>query len=367
MNRLLRRLGGALLVASAGCAPDAQAPPVIARRLEARGASAAPLPELIVATPRTRFVSGPDRHVVAIPRARLPLRIAPEAPGDGGLVTASAVGGISLTARVPREELGVLVCEAGLVGDHLYAGVGNLLVLGPRISETTFRVRGDVVLRSDEPADKPAFLRVRRVAIDGAIDARRLCARVPPPRHAGTADDPQIALMPGDLDEEDFPSSMAWVDLPGTSAKPLLARPSGDVLVPLRTEADHVPTFGREGTFHRVAVGSGPYAVGWVDGATPAAPPTLGVVGGLLGGEMAPRPGPSSLYRRDLAKLPLRPVLAGTRVDLGGATATLTRPGYARVSRSSGTRSWVNAAVDDDVLVAGWVETSALGAPVDAR
>lgn len=43
------------------------------------------------------------------------------------------------------------------------------------------------------------------------------------------------------------------------------------------------------------------------------------------------------------------------------AEAVLVKPGYGRVGAVEGAYSYLTAAVDEDVLVQGWVETSKLG------
>ena len=182
--RTLRRAVLALLVSSpAGCGAGR---PAEEAALAPRAPARERLPAFVVTTPRTRLVGGADRKTVAIPKARVPLRIVEDGAAPPGLVAVAIDGGIALTALASRDELGVLVCEGGPVGAHLYAGDRNLIVLGGARPGGRFAVRGDVVLPGFARVGETAFARTfvdaavdDDVLVSGWIDTAALGAKLP--------------------------------------------------------------------------------------------------------------------------------------------------------------------------------------------
>ncbi len=87
----------------------------------------------------------------------------------------------------------------------------------------------------------------------------------------------------------------------------------------------------------------------------------IGVLGGLIG-EMVKAKPPWSLRTKKLRPLPLHPLPAGTPVQQFGVVhARLLKPGFARVISRQDGWIYVAAAVDDDVMVEGWIKPESLG------
>lgn len=132
----------AVFAVLAGCAASPRPPPaVVASTLVAE---LPPLPPYIVASAHTVLRLPEDPTVrLAFPRFKLPLRIRPEARG----LVAEVDGAIRVSGIAKLEELGVVMCEAGPVGSHFYAGNGNLLTLRSGVRGGRVRVAGLVNLR----------------------------------------------------------------------------------------------------------------------------------------------------------------------------------------------------------------------------
>jgi hypothetical protein len=324
-------------------------------------------PALVVAAPRVALTTaGPQRVRLATPRARLPLRVV-EARANGDLVIA-ITGGIEIQGVGPLDTLGVLVCEPGPVSERLYAGTSNLLRLRSALTGGRLKVSGEVTLREREPDEKvPFFLQSRVLTLEGEIDEKRLCT-TPPQRKRPK--EPVLVRTMGEVYDDDFPDDTRQVDVKKGEPLTLLARPGG---TPLYTRpASHwgysLVRLRTEAGWDLVAAGSGPYLVGWIS-TRPSrevfGPGGLGLVGGLVGRDQ--RIGPRSLHTPTLEKLPLHSLPAGTTLrQLGVVHARLTKPGFARVGSLRDGWRYVVAAVDDDVVVEGWVDPRQLGPEVQA-
>jgi hypothetical protein len=321
------------------------------------------LPALVVTTPRTTVVAaqGSNTERVAKPTRRLPVTVR-EQHGDSMLVEIS--GPIDVVGTVPLAELGVLVCEPHAIGEHFYAAKENLLYLRSGLENGRVKVHGEVTARVDGYMSPKQQL--AKLSFDSDVDAQRLCTAMPPPRHAGTEEDPTIAVLVGSVNREDFPEPTALVDLKGESPLPLLSTPGG---APLLTFAagdwrHSLVHMRREGDWDLVAAGSGPYVLGWIPARSEPRRQQGGFVGGVLA-DFTTRPGPMALRTKALLKLPLHTIRAGTQVSHFDAVyARFNQEGLARVAARQERWAYVVAAVDDDLTVEGWVATEQLGEQV---
>lgn len=322
------------------------------------------LPPLVVAAPgATLHAPGHSDVVLARPRTGLPLTV-DEVSEDGREVRVRIAGPLEVRGVVRRDALGVVVCEAGPVGERLYAGAHNLLLLRSGEVDGGVKVAGTAVVRVREHApDVPHGSQFQRLTYEGTIATSRLCATPPPKRHAGTKDDPVRAHPLGEVDIEDFPPGTPLVPVRGDAALTLLAAPGG---APVFTRAAsrwsyELALLRREGAFCLVAAGSGPYVLGWVPAEALGEPRPAQTHGGLaaIGGVLR---SPGALHARKLAALPLHTLAAGTELRAFGVVhARFTRDGLARVVAKKDGAAYVVAAVDDDVTVEGWLDEGRLG------
>ena len=328
-----------------------------ARMSSATPTVAAELPPLLVTTPSSLLMaSGPTRVALAHPRARLPIEVRTV---PGGALVATIHGGIEVTGELENNEVGVLVCTPGDVGDHDYAGANNLLTLRSTIEGGRVKVRGTAVV--DE--------RVSRT-FDGDLEVSRLCATVPPRRHTGASGDPFVAHPSGEVDEEDFPHGTPILDVAAHVHLSLRDAPNGAELSPIDGGEYGLVVMkleSREG-WDRIALGGGPYVTGWIAAKTPGVTirtdtDLLAMLGELAGDK---RPGPMSLRAKVLLKYPLHELAQGTEIRQFGVTrARLTKPGFARVGALRDGWRYVFVAVDDDVMVEGWIDPARVGAKLE--
>lgn len=338
-------------------------------RVEAPRSSASALPPFVVATRRTVLRAPDDRSLrLATPRATLPLRVR-ELRGREAWVELG--GGLEVTGVVTLETLGVRVCEAGPLDDRWYLGNGNTLELRSTVHDGAVRVAGTVTVRAKAHQDKmPLAEQFRAMTFEGTVPVARLCSAQPPKRHAGTADDPEVSTPWGEPNIEDFPSDARVVELDKETPHAILDAPNGAPLHTLPAEpwSKLVIRVRREGSWNLVAVGGGPYLLGWVPSRTPegddarSRADVFGVGGLGLRGAFDGRV-PLALNGRRFRGWAIHRLGAGTVLQqLGKPRARLTRDGFARVSpKTSGARSFVVAAVDDDATAEGWIETAKLG------
>lgn len=351
----------ALALASTACATrvDVPRPPAPAP---------APLPPFVVAGERAPLtLADHPKVVVARPRPGLPLRVGRMADGRPWAVIDGAV---QVAGVVAQDDLAVVVCAPGPVVGPFYAGNDTRLALRSGVEGGRVRVAGRVAVRARPfDAKQPGSDEFRHLDFTADLPVERLCAGPQPKRHAGTAADPDIARGYGEPDEEDFPKGTRVADVPKGTPLTVLDRPGGAPLHTLPAEpwGFSVVWLGREGAWDRVAIGGGPYLVGYT---TPIEPrdETYGVGGlGLLGAMVDL--GPFALHTSRLARAPLHHVPAGTSVVVYGVErARLLKPGFARVT--GGPREGfvhVVAAVDDGVTVEGWVPQGAIGPRVEEK
>ena len=366
-----------IAVSVVGCGPASRQSPITAAPPTPPPVAPAPvsdsargLPSLVVATSSTVVMAeGASPTRFATPRPGLPLLVRGEG-SDGRDVIVQITGGIELAGLVARNTLGVLVCEAGPLGDRYYAGAGNLLTLRSPVSGGRVRVAGEVVLPGEASAtNTPRAKGERHLSFEASIEESRLCRAPPGPRHAGTMDDPDVLHAFGEVDEDDFPRGTPIIDVGEGTAITLLAEPGGAPLYthPANQAGYALVVVRRQGSWMLVAAGGGPYVLGWI-AARPERPPGpmggLGLVGNLVGPKW-----PAALGSRELLRMRVHRLEAGTEVrSSGDARARLTRAGFARVTATTPDRVHVVAAVDDDVLVEGWISPGRLGPKVkDAR
>lgn len=355
-----------------GCAEPAtlQTPPMSMAVVPPPVIAPQTFPDLVVASPGTEILAtGPQQVLLARPRSRLPLKITRTRPD--GWVQVTLEGGIEVSGLVSLDSLGVMVCEAGPISDRLYAGHSNLLQLRSPVTAGRVKVAGVVILRERAYAkDLPFSRQFRRLALKGEIETRRLCRSTPPPKHAGTKADPTIIRALGEVYEDDFPSTMTFVTVEREVALTLHDRPGGTSIYtrPADSWGYTLARLRRKGGWDLVAAGSGPYVVGWTPTRPERKPSKASKVFGLLGGLMGTTVGPWLLNSKKLRGLPLHALAAGTEIQqFGQAQARLTRPGFARASTLKDGWRYVSAAVDEDVVVHGWVEQRALGPEVKAE
>jgi hypothetical protein len=112
-------------------------------------------------------------------------------------------------------------------------------------------------------------------------------------------------------------------------------------------------------------MGDGPYLLGWTLSLPEQKQPrSTFAVAGLVSKDIAA--GPIHLHSKKLQKLPLHALVAGTEIlHFGVVHAVLRKPGYARVLKQHDNLAYVYAAVDDDVVVEGWVAQAKLGLELD--
>ncbi len=324
------------------------------------------LPRLVVSQRDTVLRSGhPQRVRLGKPRSGLPLEIV-RSSIDGQEVLVRVHGGIELTGVVKRDELAVLVCQPGLLGTRGYVGKGNAVSLRSRVQDGQVQVSAQVVIAEREHVPGKAYhLQFQQRSLAGSVSVDRLCTQVPGPRHAGTDADPHLARADGEIDDEDFPPGTAIIDMPKDVTLTLLDRPGGAEIHtrPAGRWGYELARLQHQGEWDLVALGGGPYLVGW----TRARPVRskeltggLGMIGGILGGSA--QNGPFALHIGALAKLPLHSLPEGTVIQqFGEPIARLTKPGFGRVGVLRDGWVYVVAAVDNDVVVEGWINPAALG------
>ena len=336
---------------------------------------AAELPPLLVTTASSRLMApGPKPVTLAYPRARLPISVRTT---PGGALVATIHGGIEVTGELEDNELGVLVCTPGDVGERYYVGAGNLLTLRSAIDAGRVKVRGTAVV--DHRAIGPTTFAGAPVSrahldvswtFDGDLEVSRLCTTPPPPRHTGTNADPFVAHATGEIDEEDFLRGTPVVDVGSHVRVSLRDAPNGAEL----TQIDGgefglvvMKLASRDG-WDRIAFGGGPYVTGWIASKTPGVTTrtdsdVLAMLGDLAADK---RPGPISLRAKVLVQYPLHELPQGAEIRQFGETrARLTKPGFARVGALRGDWRYVWVAVDDDVMVEGWIDPARVGAKLE--
>jgi hypothetical protein len=365
MHRTRPLLPWLVLLATSACGG-----PYVVQARGMRPALADPLPALVMTTQGLVLRStGSERLRVALPTSRLPLEIL-RLSDDGTEAIVHLRGGIAVTAVARRDDLGVLVCQPGPLTERVYAGAGNLLTLRSGIQAGAVHVHATVLLPTREPEPGLAWRdQFQRQGVDAQLAVDRLCPAKPMPRHAGTAADPHIGHVQGEVDTEDFPKGTPVIDFPKDVTLTLLDRPGDGAVVytrPATRWGFEVVRLRHEGDWDLVAVGDGPYLTGWL----PARPPRaeepvggLGILGALSG---SAGNGPWSLHTTALAKLPLHHLPAGTVIQqMGIPFARLDKPGFARVGTLKNGWVYVTAAVDSDVVVEGWLRPEQVGAKVE--
>lgn len=326
------------------------------------------MPSLVVATGKTVIHSSSHKRVrFAHPRWRLPLTVTAMRPGGDVMVKIS--GGMEVYGLVALKDLGVLVCKPAPMGERYYAGDHNMLGVRSVVKDGRLMVGGEIQIRvKDYGKDVPYAQQFSRVPLEGAIGVENLCRVIPPKKHAGTNKDPYIVRSPGETHLDDFPSGTPEVSIKKEETLTLHASPGGQVIHtrgPSRWGYSLVRVGRRDG-WDQVAVGGGPYLLGWIP-SRPDREPVTGGIGGLLG-TMGKMKGPASLHTRALKAKPLHRLPAGTPVQQFGVVhARLIKAGYARVITHQDGWVYVNAAVDDDVMVEGWVRPANLGAKVESH
>lgn len=352
----MRRSGAFVVLASIalGCTretPAQTATTTSATTAVSTGAPPEGLPSLVVATRKTTVMTGGEKRIpFARPRAALPVTVR-ESSTDGRELLIHIGGGIELDGVIAPDDLGVLVCDAGPIGDHFYAGHENLVSLRSTITDGRVHIGGDVLTRVQPHDPNASFTQqFQTTPFEGDIAASRLCTQ-PPQKRA-------VSHVLGEIDTGDFPSGTQVVDIERGAPLSLLAAPGG---APVYTRpADpwgySLAVVRHEGAWDYVAAGNGPYILGWV----PArAPRPAALQGGLAS---APPIGPASLQHTRYARMPLHELADGTEVQqFGIVRARLKKPGFARVSSAHEGWQYVVAAVDDDVVVEGWIDPTRLG------
>jgi len=324
------------------------------------------MPSLVVSTGKTvlRTSSG-KRLPFANPRWRLPLTlVSMRSPTE---VMVKITGAMEVYGLAALKELGVLVCKPGPMGSGFYAGDHNMLQLRSSVKDGQLTVGGAVRIRvHDHNAGVPYPKQFRVVPFEAPIRADRLCKAIPPRKHAGTGKDPHVVRQPGQIHRDDFPSGTAEVEVKKGETLTLRASPGGEVVhTRAPSKWDYaLMRIGQHSGWDQVAVGGGPYLLGWMPTRPEYKPERFGI-GGLLG-TMGKRKGPASLHTRKLKALPLHRLPAGaTLQQFGVVHARLLEPGYARVITRQDKWIYVAAAVDADVKVEGWIEPSSLGEKVE--
>lgn len=321
------------------------------------------LPQYVVAASNTILRLPEDPKVrLAFPRSELPLRVRETAKG----LVADIDGAVRVSGIVKLNELGVVVCEPGLIDSHFYAGNANLLTLRSEVRDGRVRVAGVVTVpaKSYSTPHTKQFRQMRQMPFESELDAARLCTGPLPKRHAGTAEDPQIYYGVSSPDLEDFPAGTQMVEIEKDTPLQLLDAPGGNTVhsFPAEQWGFSLVRLRTEGAWDLVAAGGGPYLVGWIPTRSPK---ERGIgVGGLIGGRSGKwAEVPFALMDQKHRALPLYELPADTVVQqFGVPRARLKKSGYGRVvGVPQGSWSYVIAAVDEDVTVEGWVETAKLG------
>lgn len=365
----MRPFALALAVSLLACSTTPPAPP-LARDSTVVTAPAPSFPRHVL-TAHGASLFLPEKPSVRIARAgyKRPVRIL-ETRGEQVVVVME--GAVEVRGVTPLALLVVEVCEPGPLGERFFAGNDNLLTLRGEMREGRVPVAGEVPVRSQRyAANVPFREQFERVPFEAEIDVRRLCDAPQPPRHAGTEADPHRGTGYGEPDIEDFaPGAASYVDIEPEVPLALLDAPGGATLrtlppsewgyslVRLRGESGH----------DQVAVGGGPYLLGWIPSRPVREPREGGEMFGLVGGlASAGQPGPHALHVESLKALPLHALPAGTTLQSDGhAHSRFVAPGWGRVHRTQGRWSLLTAAVDEDVVLYGWVETAKLGPAVEA-
>lgn len=360
MVRMGRLVGLSLLVA---CAPY---PQYLTVRDPTMVAAQSPLPALLLTHRQTLLWDRPSGGSVAPVRlARLgnrqPLRIVERV--GAGYVRVALTGGVEVTGLARLQDLAVMVCVPGPLTADRYAGAGNLLRLSGAMSDDAVGV-ADTALVPVRPVDATTRYGQQwaRLPVVGEIARSRLCDAVPKPRHAGTDADPFVGHISGEADVAEFAPGAAEVDIAADVTLTLLDAPGGQ---PLLTRAAEpygfvVVRVDQRGAWDQVAMGDGPYLLGWMPSRPPRQPSQggLAMIGGLLAGGSDV---PYSLLAKELLKQPLRALPAGTIIQqYGRAFATLKRDGWAREGDLQDGWRYVHAAVDGEVMVEGWVRPDVL-------
>ncbi len=331
------------------------------------------VPPLLWTTPQTvlkvRPASGEGQPVnTAWPGSEKPLKPLWTAP-FGGWLAVQFDSAVQVRALAEPAQLAVMVCTPGPLSEHLYAGKGNLLHLSPEGTGAPLAVTAHVVVQDQPYGPGVSYAQqYKHLQLSATIDRARLCRRPPPPRHAGTDDDPQIARVVGEVDIEDFPADAREIDIPGGVTLTLLDRPAGvpqwrrpaatyGFVVVRVAQAQHDGE-----SWDRVAIGSGPYLMGWMRSRPPMGPRGGGGIGCVLGALGGDPNIPFRLQENHLAALPLHRLKAQTVVQqFGVPVALFKRAGLARLGNTQNGWRWVVAAVDGDVVVQGWVAPSQIG------
>lgn len=325
---------------------------------------AAQLPELVVATSETVLTTtgrnGTQPVRLARPGYKVPLEV--KGTGPNGMLSVQLHGGIELTGLVARDALGVVVCEAGALGERYYVGRGNVLRLHGNVEGGKIEVAGTVLLpKKPNDRNQPWSEQYQNMPFSTPIETNRLCT-TPPRRPAGTDDDPAIGQLTGELSESDFPEGTRFIDMKKGVALSLYDRPGGTVIYTRSPDrwGYSLARIEQKGKWDLVAAGEGPYLLGW----TPSRPlRKKSVEGSILGGLSGSFVGPMSLYTDNLEYLPLHELPAGTELrQFGIPVARLTRDGYARLSSTRDGAQYAVVAVDDDVVVEGWLDQTKVGA-----
>lgn len=321
------------------------------------------LPALIVATTDTVLTTGS----VGTPPVRLarlghavPLEVKGSGPGD--TLSVQVHGGIELQGRAARDTLGVVVCESGPLGERYYVGRGNVLRLRSAVEGGKVEVEGSVRLpKKPNERAKPWNEQYQNITFSTPIETNRLCT-TPLRRPAGTEEDPALGQITGELNESDFPAGTPFIEMKKGVALSLRDRPDGTVIYTRSPEpwGYALARIEQKGKWDRVAAGEGPYLLGWM----PSRPPRKKAASdGVLAGLGADMPGPLSLHTDGLEYLPLHELPAGAELrQFGLPVARLTRAGYARLSSLRDGAQYAVVAVDDDVVVEGWLDPAKVGA-----
>ena len=313
----------------------------------------------MVTTGKTVLYSSAGKRLpFAWPGWKLPVEVRSARPGGDLLVRIA--GAIEVYGLTKLGDLGVLVCREGPLGEQYYAGRGNMLRPASPVSSGEVIVTGTVRVRiKPYGRDVPYARQFRGIRFKAPIAVSRLCTAVPPARHADTNEDPHVMSPLGEVKPEDFPDRAPLIRL--------LAAPKGK---PLFTRAANkwgysLVRIDKKDGWDRVAAGSGPYLLGWIPSRPDYRPGAGGFgIGGVMG-SMGKGKGPMSLRTKGLKQLPLHHLSAGTEVQQFGVVhGRLKKPGFARASSRQGKWIYVTAAVDEEMVVEGWIEARRLGAKV---
>lgn len=291
-----------------------------------------------------------------------------EVAPDGSSVLVATTGAVEVVGTLPLSGLSAVVCKPGLSGEHLYLGAGHQVALAGGLENGRIATKGVLSVRSDGPADDPKILTTRLAVVpyELTLPEGDLCTAPPKPRHKGGTEDPFPAHLAGETDLEDMPAGTGQQVLPkgtplvlwptaASAAQRAGARPILD-LGPQRWDR-RLPVLERQRDAVRVALGDGPFVVGWLtEAGTTKVDEEADAKGGLLmGGTLDHGPGSYLLYTRELQGLPLLALKAGATLRGGGVVhARFLKDGYARVHKRDGHQVFVTAAASDDLTVTGW-------------